>query len=124
MYNNFMFSQGFSKLFFQVCYVATMAKIWLRVSEDSWHFLESCYALVTSKNLVSKSGNFHVFLLWMWQTKRHLKEFCNSKKEENPVSKYDDFQVFLLRMWSTKKSSEKDFQDNKKKRKVLLRCEI
>jgi hypothetical protein len=82
MYNNFIFSQGFSKWFFQFCYVATMAKIWLQVSEDSRHFQESCYALVTSKNLVSKYGNFHVLLLQMWQTERHLKGILQQQKKK------------------------------------------
>jgi hypothetical protein len=38
------------------------SQIWLHIREDSRHFLESCYALVTSKNpLSTKYGDFHVF---------------------------------------------------------------
>jgi len=52
-------------------------QIWLQVrerSQDSRHFLKSCYVLATSKNPMSKYGDFHVFLFRMWRTKRHLKE--------------------------------------------------
>lgn len=68
--------------FFKFCDVAqwqpsTRGKnqIWLQVREDSRHFLEFCYVLVTSKNPVSKYGNLYVFALRMWWTKRHLKGF-------------------------------------------------
>jgi hypothetical protein len=46
---------------------------WLQVRDDSTHFVESCYVLATPKDPVSKYGDFHVFLLRMWWTKRHLK---------------------------------------------------
>ncbi len=68
--------------FFQFCHVAHnsnhrqeefRAISWQQVREDSTHFVESCYVLATPKDPVSKYGDFHVFLLRMWWTKRHLK---------------------------------------------------
>jgi hypothetical protein len=37
-------------------------QIWLQVKELSTHFLEFYYVLASSKNPVSKYGNFHVFV--------------------------------------------------------------
>ncbi len=37
------------------------------------NFWESCQVLVISKNTVAKHGDFHVFLLTRWRTKRHRK---------------------------------------------------
>jgi hypothetical protein len=48
-------------------------QFWLQVREDSArHFLESSYVLATSKNPVSKYGDFHFFCSWaslrMWRS--------------------------------------------------------
>jgi hypothetical protein len=61
------------------------SQIWLQIKED---FLESCYVLATSKNSMSEYGNFHVFLLRMWQTKRHKKGILQpweARKKKNGV---------------------------------------
>jgi hypothetical protein len=87
-----MTNQSFFLNFFDVATVATIHKrktqIWLQIREDSRQFLEFCYVLA-SMNPVSKYGNFHVFLLRMWQTKEMANYyfvqnffFCDDKKEK------------------------------------------
>lgn len=58
-------------IFLQFCNVASHSvnpptrgknQIWLQVKEFSTHFLEFYYVLASSKNTVSKYGNFHVFV--------------------------------------------------------------
>ncbi len=75
-------SVSFLSFSFQFWQPSTRGKtqIWLNVTEkSSRHFLEPCYALVTSKNPIFKYGNSHVFLLRMCGKLNSIsKESCGS----------------------------------------------